>query len=41
MEWMVRLSKMMGAERFLGKYGDMDSPSLIIKRFFLRKKANS
>ena len=26
----------LGADRFLGTYGDMDRPSLILKRFFLR-----
>jgi hypothetical protein len=26
----------MGFNKFLGKYGDMDRPSLIIKRMFLR-----
>jgi geranylgeranyl reductase family protein len=39
MEWMIKFSRMMGAERFLGKYGDMDSPTLVIKRFFLRRRA--
>jgi hypothetical protein len=26
----------LGVDRFLGAYGDMDRPSLVIKRFFLR-----
>ena len=28
-----------GIDRFLGAYGDMDRPSLIMKRFFLRSLA--
>ncbi|MGI0100772.1 MAG: NAD(P)/FAD-dependent oxidoreductase [Candidatus Micrarchaeaceae archaeon] len=36
MEAFFRLLKAMGAEKFLGEYGDMDRPSLILKRFFLR-----
>ena len=32
----ISLSKALGIEGFLGKYGDMDLPSLMIKRFFLR-----
>ncbi len=29
----------LGIDRFLGAYGDMDSPSLVLKRFFLRSLA--
>ena len=29
----------LGIDRFLGNYGDMDSPSLVFKRFFLRSLA--
>ncbi len=35
-ELLFRLSKLLGAESFLSKYGDMDRPSAMIKRFFLR-----
>ena len=35
-EAMFKLSKIFGAEKFLSVYGDMDRPSLILKRFFLR-----
>ncbi len=35
----IGMSKAMGMEGFLGKYGDMDRPSLVIKRFFLRRLA--
>jgi digeranylgeranylglycerophospholipid reductase len=31
-----RILKILGMDGFLGKYGDMDSPSLILKRFLLR-----
>jgi flavin-dependent dehydrogenase len=31
-----KILKIMGMDSFLGKYGDMDSPSLIIKRFLFR-----
>jgi hypothetical protein len=27
---------MLGAEKFFSEYGDMDRPSLMLKRFFLR-----
>ncbi len=37
---MVSLSKALGAESFLGRYGDMDLPGLVIKRFFLRGLAD-
>lgn len=33
---MIALAKFLGAEGFLHKYGDMDKPSLMVKRFFLR-----
>ncbi|MCL5430266.1 MAG: NAD(P)/FAD-dependent oxidoreductase [Candidatus Marsarchaeota archaeon] len=33
---MIRTAKVLGLDRFLGEYGDMDSPKLIIKRFVLR-----
>ncbi|MDE1856769.1 MAG: NAD(P)/FAD-dependent oxidoreductase [Candidatus Micrarchaeota archaeon] len=33
---LFRLSRLFGAERFLSEYGDMDRPSLVLKRFFLR-----
>ncbi len=33
---MIKLSKVMGIDSFLGTYGDMDRPTLIIRRFFLR-----
>ena len=35
-EILFKLSKMFGTGEFLGKYGDMDRPSLMLKRFFLR-----
>jgi flavin-dependent dehydrogenase len=35
-ELLFRLSKLFGAESFLSKYGDMDRPSAMIRRFFLR-----
>lgn len=35
-EILLKLSKMFGTGEFLGKYGDMDRPSLMLKRFFLR-----
>jgi flavin-dependent dehydrogenase len=35
-ETLFKLSKMFGAEDFLSRYGDMDRPSLMLKRFFLR-----
>jgi digeranylgeranylglycerophospholipid reductase len=31
-----KILKILGMDSFLGKYGDMDSPSLILKRFLLR-----
>jgi flavin-dependent dehydrogenase len=31
-----RMLKILGMDGFLGKYGDMDSPSLVLKRFLLR-----
>lgn len=36
LETFFRVSKILGAEGFFSKYGDMDRPSLMIKRFFLR-----
>jgi digeranylgeranylglycerophospholipid reductase len=35
-EVFFKLSKMLGAEKFFSEYGDMDRPSLMFKRFFLR-----
>ncbi|MGC8571826.1 MAG: FAD-dependent oxidoreductase [Candidatus Micrarchaeia archaeon] len=35
---LIKISKVFGIEKFLSEYGDMDKPSLIIKRFFLRSK---
>jgi digeranylgeranylglycerophospholipid reductase len=35
-EFMIRMSKMFGLENFLSKHGDMDRPSLMLKRFLLR-----
>ncbi len=37
---MITLMKVFGAEGFFGRYGDMDLPSLMIKRFFLRSLAD-
>ncbi len=37
---MIAMSKILGLEAFLGRYGDMDLPSLVIKRFFLRGLAD-
>ncbi|MGC8662236.1 MAG: FAD-dependent monooxygenase [Candidatus Micrarchaeia archaeon] len=37
LDFLATATKTLGIENFLSKYGDMDSPSLIIKRFFLRK----
>ncbi|MDE1847437.1 MAG: NAD(P)/FAD-dependent oxidoreductase [Candidatus Micrarchaeota archaeon] len=34
--WMAKVLKFMGFEKFLAQYGDMDRPSLMIKRFLLR-----
>ncbi len=33
----IKISKLVGFETFLAKYGDMDSPKLMVKRFFTRK----
>jgi digeranylgeranylglycerophospholipid reductase len=33
---LVRAAKALGAESFLSKYGDMDRPSVMLRRFFLR-----
>ncbi len=35
-ELLFKLSKLFGAERFLSKYGSMDSPTAMIRNFFLR-----
>ena len=35
-EVFIKLAKLFGAEDFFGRYGDMDSPSLMVKRLFLR-----
>lgn len=35
-EVFLKLSKMLGAEKFFSEYGDMDRPGLMLKRFFLR-----
>jgi flavin-dependent dehydrogenase len=32
----IRIAKLFGFDSFLSKYGDMDRPSLMVKRFFLR-----
>ena len=39
LERSFRIMKAIGMDRFLGKYGDMDSPSMILKRFLLRELA--
>jgi len=36
MERFIGIAKALGAEAFFAKYGDMDSPTLMLKRFFLR-----
>ncbi len=33
---LFRLAKLFGAESFLSEYGDMDRPSLVVKRLFIR-----
>jgi digeranylgeranylglycerophospholipid reductase len=35
-EFVMKVLRAMGAESFFSKYGDMDRPSLMVKRFFLR-----
>jgi flavin-dependent dehydrogenase len=35
-ETLFKLSRVFGLEDFLSRYGDMDRPSLMLKRFFLR-----
>lgn len=35
-----KILKVLGMDSFLGKYGDMDSPSLMLKRFLFRGLAN-
>jgi flavin-dependent dehydrogenase len=37
MERFIGIAKALGAESFFSKYGDMDSPTLMLKRLFLRK----
>jgi len=39
-EAFIKLARIFGAESFFSKYGDMDSPSLMIKRLLLRSKAS-
>lgn len=36
MQRFIGIAKALGAEGFFSRYGDMDSPSLMLKRFFLR-----
>ena len=36
LELLMKTAKLLGAEDFFSKYGDMDSPKAMIKRFFLR-----
>lgn len=36
-DMMIKFSRTFGIDRFLEEYGDMDRPSLIIKRFFYKK----
>ncbi|MCL4363382.1 NAD(P)/FAD-dependent oxidoreductase [Candidatus Marsarchaeota archaeon] len=36
LELLMKTAKLLGAENFFSKYGDMDSPKIMIKRFFLR-----
>ena len=33
---LVKAAKALGIEPFLSKYGDMDRPSVMLRRFFLR-----
>ncbi len=35
---LVKVSKIFGIEKFLSRYGDMDNPSIMIKKFFFRNK---
>lgn len=37
MERFIGIAKALGAESFFSKYGDMDSPTLMLKRLFLRR----
>jgi hypothetical protein len=39
-EALIKLARIFGAESFFSKYGDMDSPSLMVRRFFLRDKVD-
>jgi digeranylgeranylglycerophospholipid reductase len=36
----IRAARLLGFEKFLSDYGDMDSPKLMFKRFFLRGLSN-
>jgi flavin-dependent dehydrogenase len=36
LEFLIKMSKSLGFESFLANYGDMDKPSVMLKRFFLR-----
>ncbi|MCL4372321.1 NAD(P)/FAD-dependent oxidoreductase [Candidatus Marsarchaeota archaeon] len=40
MQRFIKVAKVLGAESFFSKYGDMDSPTLMLKRFFVRSKAS-
>ena len=37
--YLLRMSNALGLDAFFGRYGDMDRPSLMLKRFFLRSLA--
>ncbi len=36
MDMMIKFSKVFGLDTFLGEYGDMDRPSVVIKRLFVK-----
>lgn len=36
----IRIMNVLGLDAFLGRYGDMDAPSLIMKRFIMRDLSN-
>ncbi len=36
MDLMIKFSKVFGIDSFLGEYGDMDRPSVVIKRLFIK-----
>lgn len=38
--FMIKMTKGLGLDGFLAKYGDMDSPRLVLKRFLLRGMSN-